>query len=134
MNTIELTNFRTVEKALKEPELKQSLYDAGSLLMDRVLVTLHGDEHRQRRLTEMRVFRRDFFKHYEQSVLPDLYQEVIANFDGTNLVDLNYHFMVYLALTFAGVDRQSGTKEELQTFNNALQDISQKIGSLSISY
>ena len=26
------------------------------------------------------------------------------------------------------------TKEELQTFNNALQDISQKIGSLSISY
>ena len=26
------------------------------------------------------------------------------------------------------------TQEELQTFNNALQDISQKIGSLSISY
>ena len=121
MNTIELTDFRTVEKALKEPELKQSLYDAGSLLMDRVLVTLHGDEHRQRRLTEMRVFRRDFFKHYEQSVLPDLYREVIANFDGTNLVDLNYHFMVYLALTFAGVDRQSGTKEELQTLIHLLR-------------
>lgn len=26
------------------------------------------------------------------------------------------------------------TKEELQTFNNALQDISKKIGSLSVSY
>ena len=31
-------------------------------------------------------------------------------------------------------DYRMFTKEELQTFNNALQDISQKIGSLSISY
>lgn len=124
MSTVELTDFATAEAALREADLKQSLYNEGSVLMDRVLVTLHGDEHRQRRLTEMRVFRRDFFRHYEQSVMPGIFAEVMAQVergDSVNLVDLNYRFMVYLALTFAGVDRQSGTLAELETLIQTLR-------------
>ena len=124
MNTIELTDYRTVEAALKEADLKQSLYDEGSLLMNRVLVTLHGDEHRARRLTEMRVFRRDFFKHYEREVLPAICAEVMAQVDteaSINLVDLNYQFMVYLAIAFAGIDRQQHTQTELDTLVHLLR-------------
>ncbi|MEM6999251.1 MAG: cytochrome P450 [Pseudomonadota bacterium] len=124
MNPIELTDYRTVEAALKEADLKQSLYDEGSLLMNRVLVTLHGDEHRARRLTEMRVFRRDFFKHYEREVLPAICAEVMAQVDtdaSINLVDLNYQFMVYLAIAFAGIDRQQHTQAELDTLVHLLR-------------
>lgn len=116
MSTIELTDFVTVEAALREKNLKQSLYDAGSLLMERVLVTLHGEEHKQRRMTEMRVFRRDFFRHYEHAVMPEVYKDVMQTVQSgaeLNLVDLNYRFMVYLAIAFAGIDRQSNDLEEL---------------------
>ena len=73
MNTLELNTFRHCEQALKLPDLKQALYDEGAVLMDGVLVTLHGAEHRTRRLAEMKVFRRDFFKQFEQQVIPGIF-------------------------------------------------------------
>jgi len=114
MTILEITDYRACEQALKLPQLKQALYDEGAILMDRVLVTLHGDEHRARRLTEMRVFRRDFFKRYEQEVIPGIFTEVLATIDpdAIDLVDLGYHFMVFLALNFAGIDRQDHTEAE----------------------
>ncbi len=125
MKTHELTRFRECEEALKLPELKQALYDEGAILMDRVLVTLHGEEHRARRLTEMRVFRRDFFRRYEQEVIPAIFSEVMGPLQGPDgkpadaagqpldLVHLCYQFMAFLALTFAGIDRQEHTQQEL---------------------
>ncbi len=115
MNTIELKRFRVCEQTLKIPHLKQALYDDGAVLMDRVLVTLHGEEHRQRRTAEMKVFRRHFFRHFEQQVVPKVFEDVMAgiNPDDVDLVDLGYHFMVYLALAFAGIDPQDNTAEEL---------------------
>ena len=116
--TVELTDYVTCEAALREADLKQSLYDEGALLMHDVLVTLHGEAHRQRRLTEMRVFRRDFFRKYEAQVIPQIFSEVMSAIDDpthVELVDLNYRFMVYLAVSFAGIDRQTGTVEELDT-------------------
>lgn len=100
---------------MKEPDLKQSLYDQGAIVMDQVLVNLHGDEHRARRLAEMRVFRRDFFRRYEQDVIPAIFDEVMAATDRSkdvDLVELGYRFMVYLAMNFAGVDLQQRSKAE----------------------
>jgi len=124
MKTIELTDYVSAEAALRSSELKQALYNEGAVLMQDVLVTLHGDAHRSRRHSEMRVFRRDFFKHYEHSVLPQVFAQVMAQTDtasALNLVDLNYRFMVYLALQFAGIDRQSGTVEELLSLIETLR-------------
>ena len=115
MRRIELTGYRACEDALKQPDLKQALYDEGAIVMDRVLVTLHGDEHRTRRLAEMSVFRRDFFRHYEREVIPGIFQEVMQATDRSgdvDLVDLHYRFMVYLAVNFAGIDRATKTREE----------------------
>ena len=115
MSTIELHDYRTCDKALREADLKQALYDEGALLMDRVLVTLHGEEHRKRRLLEMRVFRRDFFRHYENEVIPQIFSSVVTPFlerGSADVVDFGYRVMVYLAITFAGIDRQDGSEEE----------------------
>lgn len=114
-HVIELTGFRACEKALKEADLKQSLYDDGAILMDRVLVTLHGEEHRARRLLEMKVFRRNFFRQYEHEVIPEVFAQVLAQYrdePGLDVVDFGYRVMVYLAIAFAGIDPQTGTAEE----------------------
>lgn len=113
--TIELTDFRACEQALKEPELKQALYDEGAIVMERVLVTLHGEEHRQRRLAEMTVFRRDFFRRYEHEVIPQIFTEVMQTLprdEDVDLVTLGYRFMVYLAMNFAGIDLADRNTEE----------------------
>jgi len=118
MSHIALTAYKTAEKALCEPDLKQALYDEGAILMDRVLVTLHGEEHRARRMLEMRVFRRDFFRRYEHEIIPGIFEETLSHFrkqGSADVVDFGYRVMVYLAVAFAGVDRPEKTTEEFET-------------------
>ena len=113
--TIELTDYRVCEKALMEPELKQALYDEGAILMKKVLVTLHGEEHRARRVLEMRVFKRNFFRHYEHEVIPRVFEEVIAPYleaGKTDVTEFGYRVMVHLAIAFAGIDLQKRDQQE----------------------
>ena len=129
MATIELSDYKVCEKALLEPDLEQALYDEGAILMKKVLVTLHGQEHRERRVLEMRVFRRNFFRHYEHEVIPKVFDEVVQPFldaGKADVVDFGYRVMVYLAVAFAGIDLQTRTREEfdelvgmLRTFGTA---------------
>ena len=115
MATIELKDYRVCEKALLEPDLKQALYDEGAVLMSKVLVTLHGEEHRARRVLEMRVFRRNFFRHYEHEVIPGVFEEVARPFleaGKADVVDFAYRVMVYLAVAFAGIDLQTRSRSE----------------------
>lgn len=115
MTTIELKDYKVCEKALLEPDLKQALYDEGAILMSKVLVTLHGQEHRDRRVLEMRVFRRNFFRYYEHEVIPSVFDEVVQPFldaGRADVVDLGYRVMVYLAVAFAGIDLQTRTRDE----------------------
>jgi cytochrome P450 len=129
MATIELSDYRVCERALMEPDLKQALYDEGAILMEKVLVTLHGEEHRSRRVLEMRVFRRNFFRHYEHKVIPNNFTELIKPYlaaGKADVVDFEYRVMMNVAVTFAGIDRQSRSQEEfddlirmLKTFGRA---------------
>ena len=70
MEVHRVSTYHDVEHALRITDLKQSLYDEGKILMDKVLVTLHGDEHRQRRSIESQLFRKNFFRVYENEVFP----------------------------------------------------------------
>ena len=124
MRTIELTHYAACEHALRNSALRQALYDEAEIVMDRVLVTLHGEDHRRRRLAEMRVFRRDFFKQYEQSVIPGIVDRVLADYpvgSKADVVEIGYRCMVYLAIAFAGIDRQDGSREELDTLVRMLR-------------
>ena len=111
-----LRAYAHVEKALGLPDLMQSLYDEGrKVLMDQTLVTLHGEEHRARRLLEMRIFRKDFLRFYEEQVLPGLLEETLApriSEGRLEIVEFGYRVMIHLAIAFAGIDRQSFTDEE----------------------
>ncbi len=117
MNTILLTDFDEVAEALKNPDLVQSLYDAGAVVMADVLLTLHGDSHRARRNLEMKVFRRDFFRHYEQNVFPATLEPTLAPHLAAghcDLVQFGYDVTLNLTADFAGIDRPSRSTAETQ--------------------
>lgn len=107
MEVHRVSTYHDVEHALRITDLKQSLYDEGKILMDKVLVTLHGDEHRQRRSIESQLFRKNFFRVYENEVFPDLLSETLDQFlndSSLDLKELGYRIMVHLSLSFAGID------------------------------
>lgn len=115
MATIELIDYKVCQKALLERDLKQALYDEGAILMKKVLVALHGKEHHERRVLEMRVFRKDFFRHYENEIIPKVFDEVARPYidaGSADVVDLGYRIMVYLAIAFAGIDLETRTRQE----------------------
>ena len=120
--------YHDVEHALRITDLKQSLYDEGKILMDKVLVTLHGDEHRLRRSIESQLFRKNFFRVYENEVFPDLLSETLNQFlteSALDLKELGYRIMVHLSLSFAGIDRIDGTVEEADAQHRLLIQLGQ---------
>ena len=78
MTQTTLSRFKDVHAALCNPKLRQSLYDAGEVIMKDVLLTLHGDEHKIRRHLELRLFRRNYAHHYETNVFPKTLAWVLA--------------------------------------------------------
>ncbi len=110
-----LSRFKDVHAALCNPRLRQSLYDAGEVIMKDVLLTLHGEEHKIRRHLELRLFRRNFAHHYETNVFPKtlawVLDPLVAHGE-TDLVDFGYRVTMNLTADFAGVDRPAKTPEE----------------------
>ena len=115
MADITITNFDDARECYRSKDLRQALYDAGEIIMEDVLVNLHGDEHRQRRRLENRLFRRDTFFHYERDLFPEIIEDTVKPYiaDGrAELVDFGHQLMMNLAALTAGVDRPRGTPEE----------------------
>ncbi len=120
--------FKGAEQTLRQNDLRQSLYDEGGILMDKVLVTLHGDEHRLRRTVESQLFRRNFFRYYEEAVFPALLNETLEQFlerDEMDLKALGYRIMVHVSLAFAGIDRIDGTVDEADVQHRLLIQLGQ---------
>lgn len=112
-----IAGFRDCEAALRNRNLKQALYDAGKVVMEGVLLTLHGEEHVARRAVEVRVFRRNFFHYYEKEVFPRTLAETLAPYlaeGGGDLLQIGYRLTVNLTADFAGIDRPSRSAEETE--------------------
>ena len=110
-------NYNDAVNALRIKDLKQSLYDDGEVIMDQVLVCLHGEEHKKRRKLENKIFTREVFKYYENEVFPRTINETLEPFIESGKMDLvDYGFRVLLNLTadFSGVDRPEKTKKETE--------------------
>ena len=115
MNVLTVTTFDDAKEIYRHKDFKQALYDAGEVVMDGVLVNLHGDEHRARRRLENRLFRRETLVHYERDLFPQVIQETLAPYVASGraeLVELSHQLMMNLAALNAGVDRPLKTKEE----------------------
>ena len=117
-------NYSDAVNALRIKDLKQSLYDDGEVIMDQVLVCLHGDEHKKRRKLENKIFTREVFKYYENEVFPKTINETLEPYKENGKMDLvDYGFRVLLNLTadFSGVDRPEKTKKETEKLLNYLK-------------
>ena len=128
MNKFETSSYKTIKSALVNRNLKQALYDEGKVIMDGVLLTLHGEEHRKRRKLEHRVFQRDFFKYYEQELFPKTLNETINPFlkkGGLDLLDFGYRITINLTADFAGIDRVKKTPEETEDLLSLVKTFSQ---------
>ena len=117
MTKFETSDYQTIKKALVNRDLKQALYDEGKVIMEGVLLTLHGEEHHQRRKLEHKVFQRDFFKYYEHELFPKTLNETISPFlrkGSADLLDFGYRITMNLTADFAGIDRFKKTPEETE--------------------
>jgi cytochrome P450 len=129
MSALEVSGFQEANETLRMADLRQALYDEGAILMEKVLVNLHGQEHRARRNIETRVFRRDFFHWYEREVFPVTLKETLEPYlaqGSADLVDFGFRVMMNLTADFSGVDRPLRSPEEttrllriLRTFGKA---------------
>lgn len=108
MATINISDFRDAQDALRNSDLAQALYEQGGVVMDDVLISLHGAEHHKRRVTEFAVFGRGFFRYYEREVFPPTLNKTIAPYldEGrADLVEFGYRVTMNLTADFAGIDR-----------------------------
>lgn len=115
MAEITVDTFEDARECYRHKDLRQALYDAGEVIMEDVLVNLHGNEHRQRRRLENRLFRRDTFFAYERDLFPEIIEATVKPYiaDGhAELVAFGHQLMMNLAALTAGVDRPLGTPEE----------------------
>ena len=69
--------YEHAHQALCDHRLVQSMYGECNVLMERVLLTLHGEAHTCRRAIEWRLFRRDFARFYESEVYPATLQQTL---------------------------------------------------------
>ncbi|SVA78663.1 uncharacterized protein METZ01_LOCUS131517, partial [marine metagenome] len=124
----ETSDYQTIKKALVNRDLKQALYDEGKVIMEGVLLTLHGQEHHQRRKLEHKVFQRDFFKYYEHELFPKTLEETIFPFlknGSADLIDFGYRITMNLTADFAGIDRFKKTPEETENLLTLVKIFSQ---------
>ncbi len=105
--TVWLRSAASAREAFRSRDLRQGLYDEAGILMEGVIVNLHGDEHRSRRRLENRLFRRDTFAWFEQEVIPATITDMVApslSAGSGDLLLLARRTMMKLACVVAGLD------------------------------
>ena len=128
MTQYEISDYETIKKALVNRDMKQALYDDGKVIMDGVLLTLHGEEHHKRRKLEHKVFQRDFFKYYEHQLFPKTLEETLQPFikkKSADLIDFGYRITMNLTADFAGIDRLEKSPKETENLLSLVKIFSQ---------
>lgn len=102
-----LTGYTDVWEGLRQRDFKQALYEAGGAVLDDALITLHGDEHKQRRRAENKLFRRGTFRWWELNLVPGTiersYREPLEQ-GSADLVHLGRRTIMHLTAMVAGID------------------------------
>ena len=119
-----INDFKTAGETLRVNDLRQALYDAGAILMDKVLVNLHGKEHQMRRKVEAKILRPNFYRWYETEVFKKTLDETITPYlkEGkADLVDLSYRILLNLTADFSGIDRPNKSVAETERILSMLR-------------
>ena len=112
---IRVTGYQNAHRALCDRRLVQSMYSDCDVLMERVLLTLHGEAHTCRRAIEWKLFRRDFARYYECEVYPATLNRTLAPYLARGHLDLpefGFRVNINLSADIAGVDRPESSESE----------------------
>ena len=112
--THNLNVFSQLEPALRLPDLKQALYDADPIFLPTTVVSLHGEEHKEKRRVVQSLFTREFFRNYQNKVFPNALKETLEPVVAEGRGDLSkfaYRVLVNLVADASGLDRD-GTQEQ----------------------
>ena len=113
--TTRIGGYHSAHEALCDHRLIQSMYNECDVLMDRVLLTLHGEAHTHRRAIEWRLFRRDFARYYEREVYPATLAQTLTPYLASGRMDLpefGFRVNINLSSDIAGIDRAKGSESE----------------------
>jgi cytochrome P450 len=128
MSPTVITSYREADEVLRVNTLRQSLYEAGAILMKDVLVNLYGEEHQARRHLAQKLFRRDYFRNYERHIFPRTIAETLVPYldaGGGDLTDFSYRVLMNLTADSSGIDRPTRTREETATLLRMIHTFSQ---------
>ena len=106
-DTRSVVGYHDAFKTLCDRRLIQSMYDECDELMERVLLTLHGQEHTERRAIELKLFRRDFVHYYERQVYPITLDKILKPYLTQGRMDLplfGKQVNINLSADIAGID------------------------------
>lgn len=114
VEVIELRTWSEVRDAFRSKHLRQAGYTEGAVVIGGALLDLHGEEHRQRRRLENRLFRRETFAHWEHHVLGATIQATLGPFVEAgrgDLAQIGYRSAMNLTATIAGIDHDPADGE-----------------------
>ncbi|GGF57027.1 benzoate 4-monooxygenase [Mameliella alba] len=123
-----IPDYHEITRVLTDRSMRQALYDEGGVVMDDVLLTLHGRDHHKRRVLEFSVLRRDDFSVYETEIfLPALAQVIgpLSASGGMDLIDFGYRVTMNLTADFAGLDRPEKSPEETEQLLKLVKNFSE---------
>ena len=112
---IEISDYKSAVEVLRHPLMAQALYEKSPVIMADVLLTLEGDEHRDRRQVEYRIFDRYSLLAYEKNIFPGIFEPILESHNesgSVDLVEMGYRTVMNLTADFAGIDRLENTTEE----------------------
>ena len=114
-STARVAGYHNAHAAMCDKRLAQSMYGECNVLMERVLLTLHGDAHTCRRAIEWKLFRRDFARFYEREIYPNTLNQTLAPYLASGHMDLpefGFRVNINLSADIAGIDRPEGSATE----------------------
>ena len=121
-NPLIIDTWDSAREAYRSKHLRQGLYDGG-VVMENVLINLHGLAHRDRRRLENPLFRRDVLAAYERDEFPAVLAARLAPHltDGRlELLDFGHSVMLELAAINAGVDLDPADPDQLDRLHRQL--------------
>ena len=128
MSTVILSRWADVRSAYRHKELRQALYDAGEVVMADCLLNLHGQEHRDRRRLENRLFRRETFQHWEHDVLGPAIDAILDPYQQRgfgDLVEIGYRLAMNLTATIAGLDVDPTDRDQADRLHRIVGKLSE---------
>ena len=123
-----ITDYHQITRVLTDRSMRQALYDEGGVVMDDVLLTLHGPDHHRRRVLEFSILRKDYFAYYEAEVFPPALAQVfdaLAGSGAMDLVEFGVRVTMNLTADFAGIDRPEKSPEETERLLHLVRTFSE---------